>query len=93
MGHIENKHWKKNPKNGTIVTKYLKVFIDDEKATLTQLNRICGLNYDVFYHVWVPKRRIHMNVLVDAIPNLKNENLGVGMMVLIYSSGLIGTTT
>jgi hypothetical protein len=77
MGHIENKHWKKNRNNGTIVTKYLKVFIDDEEATLAQLNRISGLNYDVFSHVWVPKRRIPTNVLVDATPNPENENLGV----------------
>jgi hypothetical protein len=50
MGHIENKCWKKNPKNGTIVAKFLKVFIDDEEATLAQLNRIYGLNNNVFFH-------------------------------------------
>lgn len=51
MGHIENKCWKKNPKNGTIVAKILKVPIDDEEATLAQLNRIYGFNYDFFFHV------------------------------------------
>ncbi len=51
MGHIENKCWKKNPKNGTIVAKILKVPIDDEEATLAQLNRIYGFNYDLFFHV------------------------------------------
>jgi hypothetical protein len=82
MGHIENKCWKKNPKNGTIVTKYLKALIDDKKATLTKLNRIYVFIYDVFSHVRVPKRKIPMNVLVDVVPNSKTENLGVGMMLL-----------
>ncbi len=86
MGHIENKCWKKNPKNGTILTKNLKVPMDDEEATLAQLNRIYGFNYDLFFHVRVPKRKIPMNVLVDAVPNSKNEDLGIGMMVPTYSS-------
>ncbi len=86
MGHIEDKSWKKNPKNETIVAKKLKALINDEDATLAQLNRIYGFNYDVFSHVRIPKRKIPMNILVDVVPNSKNENLVARMMVLTYSS-------
>ncbi len=78
MGQIENKCWKKNHKSETIVANVLEVLIDDEEATLAQLNRIYGLNYDVFSHVWIPKRRIPINMLVDVLPNVENEDLIVG---------------
>jgi len=54
----------------------LEVLVDGDKATLAQLNMICGLNYNVFFHVRVPKIRIPMNVLVYAAPNVERENLG-----------------
>ncbi len=36
---------------------------------------MCGFNYDVFFHVWVPKRKILINMPIDAIPNLDNKDL------------------
>jgi hypothetical protein len=39
---------------------------------------MCGFNYDVFFHVQVPKRRIPINVPVDAIPNPDGKGLKVG---------------
>jgi hypothetical protein len=41
---------------------------------LAKLNRIYGPNYDVFFHVRVPKKRIHVNVLVNTTPNIESEN-------------------
>ncbi len=75
-----------NPKNGIIVAKILKALLDDKEATLAQLNRIYGFNYDVFFHVQVRKRKIPMNVSIDLVPNSENENLGTRMMVLTYNS-------
>jgi hypothetical protein len=40
MGQIEDKCRKKNFKIGTIATNVLKVLVDDEEATLAQLNKI-----------------------------------------------------
>ncbi len=74
MGHVEDKCWKKNPKSGTIIAKNLEALVDDDEATLAQVNGICGLNYNVFFHVRVSKRRIPMHVLVDATFNVEREN-------------------
>jgi hypothetical protein len=54
----------------------LEVLLADDEVILAQLNTICGPNYNVFFHVRVPKIRIPMNVLVDATPNVERENLG-----------------
>jgi hypothetical protein len=76
MGHVENKCWKCFFKSVIIIAKILEAFVDNDDAILAQLNRICGFNYNVFSHVRVSKRRIHMNVLVDATPNVERENFG-----------------
>jgi hypothetical protein len=40
MGQIEDKCRKKNFKIGIIVANFFKVLVDDEEATLAQLNKI-----------------------------------------------------
>jgi hypothetical protein len=40
MGQIKDKYLKKNFKIGTIAANVLKVLVDDEEATLAQLNKI-----------------------------------------------------
>ncbi len=42
---------------------------------MAQLNRICGLHYNVLFRVKVSKRRIPMNVPIGATFNVERENL------------------
>jgi hypothetical protein len=39
----------------------VEVLLDDEEATLQQLNRLCG-NEKVFSYIWVPRRRVPVEV-------------------------------
>jgi hypothetical protein len=55
MGHTKERCWKKNLKIGVVVANFLKVLVDDEKATLAQLICIYESNNDVFSHVKSPK--------------------------------------
>ncbi len=73
MVHAEKKCWKNNLKNEIVATYFMEVLVEDKEATLGQLNEICGLNYEVFYHVKVPKKRIAMNVLVGTTPSVERE--------------------
>jgi len=40
-------------KSKTVATNFLKVLVLNKEAILVKLNRIYGLNYDVFFHVKV----------------------------------------
>jgi hypothetical protein len=45
--------------------------LNDEEATLQQLNRLCG-DEKVFSYTWVPRRRIHVEVApVGNAPSLE----------------------
>ncbi len=48
LGHIEEHCWKNNGRGFLASANYLKVLINDEEATLTQLNRLCGMKNNVF---------------------------------------------
>ncbi len=63
MGHSEDRCWKK-PKDGKSysgTTNFVEVLLDDEEATLQQLNMLCG-NEKVFSYTRVPRRRIPVEV-------------------------------
>jgi len=69
MGHLEDLYWKRKdikPSNST--TNYLEVLVNDEKATLIELNRICGANHHLSFGNMIPKRRL---------PMLTNEAEGI----------------
>jgi predicted aspartyl protease len=73
MGHLEDRCWKKpkdgKPHSGT--TNFVEVLLDDEEATLQQLNRLCG-NEKVFSYTRVPRRRIPVEVApIGNIPSLE----------------------
>jgi len=45
LGHSEDHCWKKKDiKPSNSIANYLEVLVNDEEATLTELNRICGVN-------------------------------------------------
>jgi hypothetical protein len=64
MGHIENKCWKKgkDTKPHAIANNYLEVLMDDEAATLEQLNRLCGSKHDICFGAQMPRRRLPMEM-------------------------------
>jgi hypothetical protein len=60
MGHSEDRCWKKDTKPSNYTTNYLEVLVNDEEATLTKLNRICGANHHLSFGNKIPKRRLMM---------------------------------
>ncbi len=61
LGHLEDRYWKKKdtkPSNST--TNYLEVLVNDEQATLTELNKICGANHHLSSRNMIPKRKLPM---------------------------------
>jgi len=63
LGHSEDRCWKK-PKDGKVhsgATNFVEVLLDDEQATLQQLNRLCG-DKNLFSHTRAPRRRMPIEV-------------------------------
>jgi len=63
LGHSEDRCWKK-PKDGKShsgVANFLEVLLNDEAATLQQLNKLCG-SENLFSHTRVLRRRVLVNV-------------------------------
>jgi hypothetical protein len=63
LGHSEDRCWKK-PKDGkshSRAANFVEVLLNDEEATLQQLNKLCG-NEKVFSYTRVPRRRIPVEV-------------------------------
>jgi len=64
LGHSEDRCWRK-PKDGKThlgSANFLEVMLDDEEATLHQLNELCG-SENLFSYTRVPRRRIHVDVI------------------------------
>ncbi len=63
LGHSEDKCWKK-PKDGKThfgATNFLEVLLNDEEATMQQLNKLCG-NENIFSHTRAPRKRMLVEV-------------------------------
>jgi hypothetical protein len=80
LGHFEDRCWKK-PKDGKShsgATNFLEVLLNDEAATMQQLNKLCG-NENLFSYTRVPRRRIPVDVAPGgAVPTLEDVGDGVG---------------
>jgi hypothetical protein len=78
LGHSEDRCWKK-PKDGKShlgATNFLEVLLNDEEATMRQLNKLCG-NENIFSYTRVPRRRMHVEVAPGgAIPSLEATGEG-----------------
>jgi len=59
LGHSEDRCWKKckDGKTHSGVANFLEVLLNDEVATLQQLNELCG-NENVFSYTRIPRRRL-----------------------------------
>jgi hypothetical protein len=61
LGHSKDRCWKKKdtkPSNST--ANYLEVLVNDEEATLTELNMICGANHHLSFGNRIPKKILPM---------------------------------
>jgi hypothetical protein len=68
FGHLEDTCWKK-PKDGrpnSRATIVLEVLLNDEEATMQQLNKLCG-NENVFSYTRVLRKRMPVEVVPGGI--------------------------
>ncbi len=76
LGHSEDRCWKK-PKDGKAhpgSANFLEVMLNDEEATLHQLNKLCG-SENLFSYTRVPRRRVPV-VAAPAAPDGVIEGVG-----------------
>jgi hypothetical protein len=76
LGHSEDRCWKK-PKDGKVhpgSANFLEVMLNDEEATLHQLNKLCG-SENLFSYTWVPRRRMPV-AATPAAPDAAIEGAG-----------------
>jgi len=81
LGHSKDRCWKK-PKDGkphSGAANFLEVLLNDEEATLQQLNKLCG-NENVFSYTRVPRRKMPVEVApASARPSSEAERKNTGM--------------
>jgi hypothetical protein len=78
LGHSEDRCWKK-PKDGKShfgAANFLEVLLNDEEATMQQLNKLCGKE-NIFSYTRVPRRRMPVEVAPgSAVPSLEAAGEG-----------------
>jgi predicted aspartyl protease len=82
LGHSEDRCWKK-PKDGKShfgVANFLEVLLNDEEATMQQLNKLCG-NENIFSYTRVPRRRMPVEVALGGIVPSSEAIIGEGIGV------------
>ncbi len=81
LGHFEDRCWKK-PKDGKFhfrATNFLEVLLNDEEATIQQLNKLCG-NENLSSYTRVPRRRMHVDVAPGGVvPTTEATRDGAGV--------------
>ncbi len=81
LGHSEDRCWKK-PKDGKVhpgSANFLEVLLNDEEATLHQLNKLCG-SENLFSYTRVPRRRMPIKVApAGTVPPLEAAMEGAGV--------------
>jgi len=58
LGHTKDRCWKKSTKGLPATTNFLEVLVDDEEATMAELNHVCGEDQHIFSGVRIPKRKL-----------------------------------
>jgi hypothetical protein len=78
LGHSEDRCWKK-PKDGKShsgTANFLEVLLNDEEATMQQLNKLCG-NENIFSYTQVPRRKMPVEVAPGGVvPSLEATGEG-----------------
>ncbi len=89
LGHSEDKCWRKSRDGRTHSgsANFLEVMLDDEEATLHQLNELCG-GENLFSYTRVPRRRMPVEATPAAMertPDHAIEGLGANRDELVRS--------
>ncbi len=71
LRHTKERCWKKFAKGLPALTNFLEFLVDDEEATLAELNYVCGEDQHIFSRVKIPKRRLP----IIANPVAKQEEM------------------
>jgi len=79
LGHSEDRCWKKSKdgRSNSKAANFLEVLLDDEAATIQQLDKFCE-NENVFSHTRIPRRRQPVE-LPPATAELSTEAAGDGI--------------
>jgi len=89
LGHSEDRCWKK-PKDGKVhsgAANFVEVLLNDEEATLQQLNKLCE-NENIFSYTRVPRRRMPVEVAPIGIapsPEATGEDTGANWENVVMS--------
>ncbi len=81
LGHSEERCWKrpKDAKSHSGAANFLEVLLNDEEATLQQLNKLCG-DENIFSYTRVPRRRMPVEVAPAGTgPSSEAEGENTGM--------------
>jgi len=81
LGHSEDRCWKKpkDAKSHSGAANFLEVLLNDEEATLQQLNKLCG-NENIFSYTRVPRRKMPVEVAPTSTePSLEATEKGTRM--------------
>ncbi len=90
LRHSKDRCWKKkDTKPSNSIANYLEVSINDEKATLIELNKICGVIQHLSYGNRIPKRRFSMqaNEAEGIIEQAKRAKAGNKTKEVVLDSG------
>lgn len=88
---MEEKCWKKNLKGTTTIIKKLKGVVNDQEATLFELNKICNTNHDLFSRIRMLKKKLPIILSfarerIEEMTNKENkETNNVGVEVIVRS--------
>jgi hypothetical protein len=89
LGHSKDKCWKK-PKDGkshSRATNFLEVLLNDEEATIQQLNKLCR-NENLFSYIQMPRRKMLVDVALGRVvltPKVAGDGTGVNQDTSIKS--------
>ncbi len=89
LGHLEDRCWKK-PKDGKShsgTANFLGVLLNDEEATMQQLNKLCG-NENIFEYTRVPRRKMLVEVAPGGVvpsPEAAGKGTGVNWETFVRS--------
>jgi hypothetical protein len=87
MGHSEDRCLRK--KDTKPSANYLEVLVNDDEATLNELNRICGVNHHLTFGNMIPKRRlpVQVNETKGVVEQAEGANVGYRTREAVPDSG------
>jgi hypothetical protein len=93
LGHTKERCWKKTTKGLHAPTNFLEVLVDDEEATLVELNCVCGDDYHVFSGVKIVELQVKVGgiicQMIFLVVDIYNYDLLLGLDFLIKIGAIV----